>query len=152
MGMHTNEVFEPMNWELLTYQQKRMALRAIIFMKMKRCGRIKTRLCADGRPQREIYSKEDAASPTVKTESVMLTAAIDAIQHRYVAVADIPQAFLKAFLPDETIMRLEGVLADTMIKIDSLKYGPMATKTKSGKTLLFVKLTRALYGNIKASL
>ena len=68
------------------------------------------------------------------------------------AIADIPQAFLKAYLPDETIMRLEGVLADTMIQIDPEKYGPMATKTSREKTLLFVKLTRALYGNIKASL
>ena len=90
---------------------------------------MKARGCADGRPQQKLYSKEDAASPTVKTKSVLLTAVIEAIERRHVAVADIPQAFLKAFLPDETIMRLEGVLADIMIKIDPDKYGPKSTKT-----------------------
>ena len=51
MGVHTNDIFKPIKWDTMTYQQKRMALRAIIFMKQKRCARIKTRLCADGRPQ-----------------------------------------------------------------------------------------------------
>lgn len=108
LGMHTNEVFEPQKGDEMTYQQKRLALRAIIFMKQKRCGRIKTRLCADGRPQHEIYSKEDAASPTVKTKSVLLTAVIEAMEQRFVAVADIPQAFLKAFLSDKTINAVGG--------------------------------------------
>ena len=39
-----------------------------------------------------------------------------------------------------------------MIEINPEKYGPYATKTKTGKTSLLLKLNRAFYGSVKASL
>ena len=123
-----------------------------IFLKKKRCGRIKARLCADGRPQRKLYQKSDAASPTVKTESMLLTAVEEADEGRDVAVVDIPGAFLNAFLEEVVHMRLEGVVADALIMLAPEVYGPMAARNSAGLTVLYVQLTRALYGCLKSSL
>jgi hypothetical protein len=40
-------------------------------------------------------SEEEAASPTVMLESLLLTAVIDAKENRDVCVVDIPQAFVQ---------------------------------------------------------
>ena len=42
--------------------------------------------------------KEDASSPTVSTEAVMLTCVIDANENRDVAIVDIPNAFVQLLL------------------------------------------------------
>ena len=150
--MHDKHVFAPKKASDMTRQEKLEALRSVIFLKKKRCGRIKGWLCADGRPQRKLYQKNDAASPTVKTESVMLTAVQEADEGRDVAVVDIPGAFLNAYLEEVVYMRLEGVVADTLIMIAPEVYGPMANKNSAGVTVLYVQLTRALYGCLKSSL
>jgi hypothetical protein len=41
------------------------ALNYLMFLKRKRCGKIKARGYADGRPQREYISKDESSSPTV---------------------------------------------------------------------------------------
>jgi hypothetical protein len=41
------------------------ALNYLMFLKRKRCGKIKARGCADRRPQREYISKDESSSPTV---------------------------------------------------------------------------------------
>lgn len=74
----------------LTADQKQEALQYLMFLKQKRCGKIKGRGCADGRPQRQYMSKEETLSPTVMTESVLLSCAIDAMEGCDVATADIP--------------------------------------------------------------
>ena len=65
--MHEKSVFEPTHGDNVTDQEKRGALNSIMFIKEKRCGLIKARACVDRRPQRKIYDKQDATSPTVKT-------------------------------------------------------------------------------------
>ena len=52
----------------------------LMFLKKKRCGKIKEWGCADGRKQRAYTAKEDVASPTVATEALFLTAVIDAVE------------------------------------------------------------------------
>ena len=66
--------------------------------------RIKARACTDGRPQRLLYDKSEASSPTVKMESVFLTQ-----EGRQVAVYDISGAFLHSELPDIVHMKVRGV-------------------------------------------
>jgi hypothetical protein len=51
-----------------------------MFLKEKRCGKMKGHGCADGRKQQEYLTKEETSSPTVAIESVMLSCTIDA-QH-----------------------------------------------------------------------
>ena len=87
-----------------------------MFITKKRCGRVKARGCADGRKQRDMYSKEEAASPTVSTEAILLTSVIDAKEGQDVATTDIPVAYLNADMDDEVIMVMEGRLAELMVQ------------------------------------
>jgi hypothetical protein len=80
--LHDMNVFKPVHKSSLTLQEILKTLGSIIFIKERRCGRIKERACADGRPQRLLCEKHEAASPTVKTDSVILTSVIDASEER----------------------------------------------------------------------
>ena len=90
--LHDRKVIEPRR--LLSRGEKSGALNYLMFIKQKRCGRIKARGCADGRKQRLHTTKQEASSPTVAIESLLLTCMIDAEEHRDVAVVDIPCAFM----------------------------------------------------------
>jgi hypothetical protein len=47
------------------------ALNYLMFLKRKRCGKVKARGCADGRPQREYISKDESSLPTVSIYALM---------------------------------------------------------------------------------
>ena len=67
-----------------------------MFLKQKRCGKIKGR---DVTYEQKIIigsKKWDVTSPTAATESVFVTAAIYAIEIWYISVIDTPEAFLTA--------------------------------------------------------
>ncbi len=84
-----------------------------MFLKQKRTGVIKGRTVAGGNKQRDFISKEEASSPTVATESVLLTCIIDAEEGRDVSVIDIPNAFIQTRIKDEKDMvfiKIRGVL------------------------------------------
>jgi hypothetical protein len=66
------------------------ALNYLMFLKRKRCGKIKARSCADGRPQREYISKDESSSPTVSIYALMTSCLMDDIEGRKVATCDIP--------------------------------------------------------------
>ena len=94
--LHDRQVIEIHDPASMTRDQKNAALHYLMFLKKKRCGRIKGRGCADGRKQRIYTTKEEASSPTVAIESVMLSCVIDAQEKRDVATIDIPGAFMHA--------------------------------------------------------
>ena len=83
----------------LTREEKSKALKYLMFLKEKRCRKIKGRGCADGRPQRLYKTKEETSSPTVSTEALFLTSMIDAMERRCVITMDIAGAFMKADMP-----------------------------------------------------
>jgi hypothetical protein len=66
-----------------------------MFLKEKRDGSLKGRTVAGGNKQRDYISKEDASSPTIATEAVLLSCIIDAKEGRDVAVINIPNAFIQ---------------------------------------------------------
>jgi hypothetical protein len=92
--LHMMETLIPQDATKLTRQQRIEALGSLMFLKEKRNGEIKGRACADGRKQRKKINREDAASPTVATKSVFITAVIESHKGRHVAVFDIPGAYL----------------------------------------------------------
>ncbi len=96
--------FTPTKIEDLKREQCRKAIESLIFLEEKRSGNIKSRMCVDGRKQREDKNREDTASPVVMTESVLITAAIDAEEGRDVAVIDLPGTFLHADIDDLVVM------------------------------------------------
>ena len=114
--LHDHNGCEPVHAKDLSSEQKSKALGYLMFLKQKRCGRIKGRGCTDGRKQRVWTNKEDATSPTVSTEAVLLTSVIDAKERREVITVDIPGAFMQGE-QDKTIhMKLEGTLAELLAK------------------------------------
>ena len=122
-----------------------------MFLKMKRCGRIKGLGCADGRKQRVYISKEDSSSPTVTTEGMMLSCILDAMEGRDVATVDIPGEFLHADMDDIVNMQLDGAMAELLVKVYPKTYSKHLVM-ENGKKVLYVRLKKALYGTLKALL
>ena len=126
-----------------------------MFLKLKRDGKVKGRTVAGGNKQRDYISKEDASSPTVATESVLLSCIIDAHENRDVAVIDIPNAFVQTKISDEkdmAIIRIRGTLVEILMQIAPDVYRPYVSKDKKGNMQLIVQCLNALYGTMMASL
>ena len=155
--LHDREVFKPIHPNNLSEKQRRNAMSSLIFITEKRDGRIKGRTVADGSKQRNWISKEEASSPTVALESVILSAIIDAKEEREVAIVDIPNAFVQTenekLQPhhEKDFMKIKRKLADMLCSIDPTLYGPYLTK-ENGMSVLYLELIRALYGMLKSSL
>jgi len=149
--LHDREVMEPMHPSDLSYVERKKALPYLMFLKKKRSGAIKGRGCADGRRQRSDITKEEASSPTVTLESVLLTSLIDAIEAREVATVDIPGAFLQAEMEESVHMKLQGKMAELLTQVDPKLYRKFI-QDEHGKPVLYVKLRKAIYGTLKAAL
>lgn len=123
-----------------------------MFLKEKRCGKVKGQACANGRKQWSEWTKEDSISPTVATKSVMLTAMIEAHEERKVACYNIPGAFLHADLGEDVIMVLKGQLAELMVQVAPNLYRKYVNIDRRGKPILCIKLQKALYGLMRSAL
>ena len=119
-------------------------------IKEKCNSRLKGRSVADGRPQRELYMKDETSSPTATPESVLLAALIDAVEDRHIAVADVTGAYLNADMDDFVLIRLLGDDVDMMCNANPT-YTEFVTSDKGRKTL-FLQLKKALYGCVKSAL
>jgi hypothetical protein len=120
--LHEMKVFQPVYRSSMTRQEIVGTLNTLTFIKIKRCGRIKARTCADGRPQKSLYQKWESSSPTVRTESVLLTSMIDAYEERTVGVYDIPGAFLHAKQTDLTYVKMTGEAVNFIVEISPSTY------------------------------
>jgi hypothetical protein len=125
------------------------ALNYLIFLKQKRCGKIKARGCADGRPQREYISKDRSSSPTVSIYALMTSCLMDAIEGRKVAICDIPGTFLQANWPvdRDCYPKFEGAMVSMICDIDE-EYKNNIVYGKNGQKFLYAKLTKAVYGTL----
>jgi hypothetical protein len=121
-----------------------------MFLKEKRTGQIKGRGCADGRPQRETTTKEEASSPTVAVESVLLSCTMDAHEERDVAIVDIPGAFMQVDMEGVVHLRIDGPMADILICLDPEYYNQFVEE-KGAKKVLYLLLEKALYGTLIAA-
>jgi hypothetical protein len=129
--MHDMSVFRPIEVESLTYGERKKALSLVMFLKEKRDSSIKARMCTNGRKQRDgTWSKQDTTLPTVATESVFITAVIDAHEGRNVACFDIPGAFLHADVDKDITMVLKGRLTVLMVQVAPNLYRKYITVDK----------------------
>jgi hypothetical protein len=149
--LHYRQAIEPKMPATLTAEERKRALRYLMYLKQKRCGRIKARGCADGRKQRLYKTKHETSSPTVSSEAVFLTSIIDAQENRTVVTMDIPGAFLHAYMDETVHMRLDGPMAELLVRVDPIKYGPFLQK-EGQNMVLYVLLNKALYGTLQAAL
>jgi N-acetylmuramoyl-L-alanine amidase len=143
--LHDKDVFEVMDQDKLTEEQIKSILRTLIFMKEKRDGRLKSRLCVDGSRQDPFDSTVDPSSPTVLVESIFLSLIIDATEERVVKTADIEGAYLIADMPEDVLVMFDEMLAAAMMQV-APEY---ANFEKLGK--LVFKLKKALYGCIQSA-
>jgi len=122
----------PKKKEDMTYNERKKALRYLMFLKEERDGTIKARGCADGRSQREYTTKAETSLPTVSLKAMMMSCAIDAREGRHVAVTDIPGAFLHADMEADVHMLLEGTIAKLVVKLDPSLYRRYIWETSKG--------------------
>jgi hypothetical protein len=150
--MHNMSVFTPVHKESLSAEERKKAVSSLMFLKEKRDESIKARFCADGRKQRGDWTKQDTTSPTVATESVFLTAVIEAHEGRDVGCFDIPGAFLHADCDENITMILKGRLAELMVQVAPNLYRKYITVDKKNTAILYVKMQKALYGLLRSAL
>jgi hypothetical protein len=130
--LHIMDTWTAMDPCKISREERMKALSSLLFLKEKQTGKIKGRACINGAPQQAYISKEEAASPTVSTESTFITASIATHEHRKVRCYDIPSAFVNTDVDKDVLMVLKG--------------------DKKGTPILYVKLQKALYGLMRASL
>jgi hypothetical protein len=87
-----------------------------------------------------------------QTESTFITAAIAANEHRVVRCYDIPSAFVNTDVDEDMLMVLKGELVEMMVQIAQQVYRKFVTVDRKGTPILYVKLQKALYGLMQASL
>jgi hypothetical protein len=153
--LHFRDTFEPLHYKELNDKERSSILESHMFLKEKRDGKIKGRTVAGGNKQRDFISKEDASSPTVATEAVLLTCIVDAEEGRDVAVVDIPNAFIQTKvenIDDMAIIKVRGILVDMLLDIAPRVYKPYYTTDKKGTKQLILRCKNAIYGTMVASL
>ena len=148
--LNSKDVFKAVDATQLTKAQKQGALRAINLIKEKRTGALKGRTCADGRPQRSGYTKEETASPTMSTDALLLSLLIDAKEERDVATADVVGAYLNADMEDFVLMRLVGDAVDILCTVNPMYLEFVVIE--NGQKVLYVQLLKALYGCVTSAL
>jgi hypothetical protein len=139
---HWQNSFKPMHWKSLTADQRKKMLESHIFVERKRDGVLKARQVASGNKQRGYIMNEDASSPTVSSEAVMLTCVVDANENREVAIVDIPNAFVQTVVEDEkdrAFIRIHGPLVNILVSIAPDVYGPYVMAGKKGQKQLLVQ-------------
>ena len=144
------DVYKPLDPRKFTRAQKKAALRAINLIKEKRCGRLKGHTVADGTLQKGMYDKTETASPTLATDSLMVSIIVDAFECRDVATADITGAYLKAYMKDYTIMKFSGPSVDILCELKP-KYASYIV-IENGVKVIYVRLIKAIYGCVQSAL
>ena len=151
---HLRNSFIPVLPKDISPEKRKRVLESLMLITEKDNGEVKGRNCANGSTQRQHIKKEETASPTVKLESIFLTAVIDAKEGRDIATVDIPNAFIQTKVEkeeDKVIMRMRGRLAEYLEMIAPEIYSPYIMIEK-GKKVLYCEAQNAIYGTLKAAL
>jgi hypothetical protein len=98
------------------------------------------------------YKKEDGASPKVATDSILISATIDAHKGCDIVTINIPGAFLNAYNDKKTIMLLKGHLTELMVQVNPQLYCKYIIHNCKNQPFLYVKLMQAIYGLLKSAL
>ncbi|KAG7353502.1 hypothetical protein IV203_002857 [Nitzschia inconspicua] len=146
----TRDVMHGVDSQTLTREQRRAALRYLMFLKEKRCGTIKGRGCADGRKQRLYKTKEETSSPALSIEALFLSCVIDAYERRYVLTCNIPGAFMQAEMDELLHLKLDGTILEILLRMEPSYCQYVAYE--NGKKVLYAQLDKALYGAVQSAL
>jgi hypothetical protein len=143
--LHDKRTFRPVKASLLDMRQRSKIIRSHMFLKRKRDSRLKARLVADGSMQ-ERSTSVDVSSPTVSTEALFLTLAVDAFQKRHVVTVDIEGAYLHADMTSEVFVQFDPIITAILV---SMVPSYQEYVDEAGK--MIVILDKALYGCIESA-
>lgn len=121
------------------------ALTYLMFLKWKRTGKMKARVCTDGRPQQEYIGKEEARSSTVSIYVLFASCAINSIEKREVVTCNIPGTFFQSDWPQDkpTYLKFDGMMVEMLLEIDpSLKEHVIR---KGNYRLMYGQLNKAIH-------
>jgi hypothetical protein len=155
--LHKRGTFVPVLPSEMTDDDKKKIVDAIALIEEKRDGRVKGRVVAAGNQQREQLKKDGedvkVSSPTVSLEAIMLTCIIEALERRYVAVVDLPNAFILTGVDkkDTVILKIRGKIAELLVQTAPELYRKYVI-IENGKPVLYVEAWNAIYGTIQAAL
>jgi len=93
--LHDRDCFMHIDWKTMSTTERYHVLESQIFLTEKKDGLIKGRHFANGNPQRQWMDLEQVSSPTIITESTMITTIIEARENRDFATCDIWNAFIQ---------------------------------------------------------
>ena len=123
----------------------REPMQSIVLYKEKRDGRLKARAVANGKKQWWV-SVRASSSPTVRTESVMISLVIDAFEGRTVVVVDIEGAYLAAEMTDEEYIETDRNLSSIILHIK-----PEWEQYLGDDGKFTFRLLKALYGCVQSA-
>ena len=89
-------------------------------------------------------------APTVSTEAVFLTAVINALENRDVAVPDVLGAFMQADIDELVHVRFTGEMVKMLLQIDKQMYS-LDVLMEKGEQVMYMELLKALYGTLRAA-
>ena len=96
--------------------------------------------------------KADGSSPTITTQSIFFTGVVDACEGGAVEVLEVANVFLHMHNDEKVLIILRGKLTDMMVRIEPSMYREYVTYSKNGVPMLYVCLSKALYGMMRAAL
>jgi hypothetical protein len=156
--LHDRTVFQPIHVQDLTADERNKAMESLIFLVEKRDGSVKGQTCANGSTQRKYMDRDEAASPTASTESILITATIDAKQNRDIMTADILNAFVQTDVDkknyvkgERLILKARGPIVNMLLDIAPEVYTDFVTYERGSK-IIYLQMLKALYGMLQASL
>ena len=145
------QVWKAVDYSKLTLAQRKSIIRSSFFLKEKflpsgAFDKLKGRLVAGGNMQDKTLYGDDISSPTVSISSILMVAAIAAMENRHVVTLDVAGAYLNASLDAEVFMSIEPRLAKFLIELD-----PTAAALTRPDGSLVVQLRKALYGCVESA-
>ncbi len=141
---YTLKCFKPCNPSTLSKIDRRNVLMLLMFLTEK--------WGANGSAQHTHIAKEEATVPTVTSNAIFIQCPIFAHKGHDIITCNIPGTFLQVDNPDYILMRLNGILAELMVKAALSMYRKYATTNAKGKPVLYVQLEKAVYGMMKSAL
>ena len=74
------------------------------------------------------------------------------MEGRGMTVVDVPGAFITAHMDEEVYMLLDGEMMEAMRRIVPETYAKYVFKNTRGRSMLYMRLNKVLYGCLRAAL
>ena len=154
------ETYKPQRIKDLTYKGKTWALGLLILIYEKRADqdsheKMKGRCVAVGSKQGTYngYDKSDGSLPVVITNSIFFSqVSLMQTKNRAMSTIDVGNAFLQAENNKKMLMLLCDKVAELMVRVNPTLYRSYIIYSKKGVPMLYVRLSKALYGILRAAL